>query len=126
MAKRVLVVEDDPDAARTYAEMLSSGGFLVESAGNGKEAVVKANEFEPDLVLIDIGLPDGNGLLLARTLGMLHEVPVVMVTGMPSFELQEPMSANPYIQSILFKPCSSRTLIASIEEALNGAVIPET
>jgi DNA-binding response OmpR family regulator len=117
MTKRVLIVEDEPDEARTYLEMLRAAGYEAQSAGNGREAVWVANEFHPDVMLVDIGLPDGNGLILARTLGMLHEAPVVIMTGLPSFGLDEPLSANPYVKCVLFKPCSSRTLLNAVEEA---------
>lgn len=124
MEKRILIVDDEPDTSHLLADILTNAGYRVQLAGDGKDAVCKAHEFHPDLMLIDIGLPDGNGLLLARTLGILHEAPVIAVTGLPSFELEEPLSANPYVKCVLFKPCSQRTLLAAVEEALGPQPAP--
>jgi len=120
MEKRILIVDDEPDTSSALSAALTSAGYGVQTAADGKDAVCKANEFRPHLMLIDIGLPDGNGLRLARTLGMLHEAPVVIMTGRPSFDLEEPMSDNPYIKCVLFKPCSSRTLLKAVEESMGS------
>jgi two-component system, OmpR family, response regulator len=65
----VLVVDDVPDAARSLAEFLALCGFVrVSVAGTGKEALELADDDPPDVVLLDIGLPDLNGWEVARWL----------------------------------------------------------
>jgi DNA-binding response OmpR family regulator len=125
MEKRILIVDDEPDICATLFDVLTSAGYRVQTASDGREAVCKANEFRPHLTILDIGLPDGNGLLLSRTLGILHETPVIILTGLPSFDLEEPLSANPYVKSILFKPCSPRTLLSAVEEVLGPQPSPQ-
>jgi DNA-binding response OmpR family regulator len=118
MPKSILVVEDEPDAGQAIHDMLSFAGFTVSVAETAKEAVTKAHDQPPDLMLIDIGLPDGNGLFLAHMLSQVHEVPVVIMTGRPSFSLEEPLGANPRVKAVLFKPCSSRTLLSTVQDAV--------
>jgi two-component system CheB/CheR fusion protein len=66
--RRVLVVEDNLDAAETLREMMLCGGHEVEVAHDGREGVEKARSFHPDVVLCDIGLPVLDGYAVARTI----------------------------------------------------------
>ena len=61
MAKRILVVDDEPDIRRLVAESLQSTGYDVQTAANGGEAVRTATLFIPDLVLLDIMMPEMDG-----------------------------------------------------------------
>jgi CheY-like chemotaxis protein len=57
----ILLVEDFADARDMYREYLEYSGFTVETAGDGHEAIVKANEYNPDLILMDLSLPGLDG-----------------------------------------------------------------
>jgi DNA-binding NtrC family response regulator len=61
-AKRVLVVEDHPRTRHAWAELIASWGYRVESAEDGKHAVELAESFEPHIMLLDLKLPDGDGI----------------------------------------------------------------
>jgi CheY-like chemotaxis protein len=65
-ARRVLVVDDNPDSATSMADLLSLSGHQTHTAHDGLEAVAAAEQFRPDLVLLDIGLPKLNGFDAAR------------------------------------------------------------
>jgi PAS domain S-box-containing protein len=82
--RRVLVVDDNMDVADTHAMLLSAGGCDVRTVYSGAAAVQEAERFRPDLVLLDIGLPDLNGYDVCRRL-RAHEwgtrMAVVAVTG---------------------------------------------
>lgn len=65
---RVLVVDDDRDTLDNMADLLSLHGHEVELAGGGKEALVRGPPFRPDICLIDLAMPDLDGLSLARQL----------------------------------------------------------
>jgi PAS domain S-box-containing protein len=73
-ARRLLVVDDNEDAANTVAELLHMGGNEVAVARDGISAVSKTAEFRPDVVLLDIGLPDINGYEVARRIRKLEGV----------------------------------------------------
>jgi CheY-like chemotaxis protein len=64
--QRVLVVDDDPDGAETVAEMLAVLGFQARFALDGLSAIQLAKVFEPQLILIDLSLPDVDGYEVAR------------------------------------------------------------
>jgi CheY-like chemotaxis protein len=83
-ARRVLVVDDNRDAAESLAELLELWGSTVQVAFNGTEALSAAAGFRPEVVLLDIGLPDTDGYEVARRLRQrkdLHGVLLAAVTG---------------------------------------------
>lgn len=67
-ALRVLVVEDNPDSAETMRTLLALCGFQVSVAHSGQEGIETARRVEPHIVLCDIGLPDGDGYVVASVL----------------------------------------------------------
>lgn len=67
-ALRVLVVDDQPDTAEILSMLFEMLGLEARSATRGREGLVTAREFDPDLVLLDIGLPDINGFEVVRAL----------------------------------------------------------
>jgi CheY-like chemotaxis protein len=79
MTPLVLVVEDDVDFRRLVARMLEDWGHAVVQAGDVSEALARADEFRPDTVVTDVGLPDGNGFDLAQQLVALPWIPRVIV-----------------------------------------------
>ena len=71
---RILVVDDDADAADSLSSLLRSLGHYVDTASDGPTAVVRAIETVPDVVLLDIGLPNLDGYAVARRLRSLHRL----------------------------------------------------
>jgi CheY-like chemotaxis protein len=91
--QRVLVVDDDPDSAEMVAELLAGLGFQSEFALNGPSAIELAKVFLPQVILLDVGLPEMDGYEVARQLrreASLAAVKLVAVTGWsgPERELQ--------------------------------------
>jgi len=83
--KRILVVDDDPDIVTAISTVLSDMGATVDSAGDGNTAVSLAEEKEPDLVILDIMLPQKSGFLVLEKLRQKRprsEGPrIIMITG---------------------------------------------
>jgi len=80
----VLVVEDDPETRQFYTEALQRDGFLVAQAHNGHQALHKALEIDPDLILTDIAVPGIDGIELCRRLradSRTHDIPVLAISG---------------------------------------------
>src|SRR5262245_62674385 len=80
----VLVVEDDPETRQFYTEALQRDGFVVEQAHNGHQALHKALEMDPDLILTDIAVPGIDGIELCRRLRAdlrTHDIPVLAIRG---------------------------------------------
>ena len=82
--RRLLLVEDNDDSARALKSALEQLGYIVALAHNGPVALNVARTFDPDVVLMDIGLPVMDGWELAKRLrelrGVTHDAPVVAVT----------------------------------------------
>jgi two-component system, NarL family, invasion response regulator UvrY len=79
--KRILIVDDDYRIRQTVRKALESRAFVCDEAVNGFEAIVKAKQRQPDLVILDLSMPVMNGYEAAKTLKRdLPEVPVILFT----------------------------------------------
>jgi CheY-like chemotaxis protein len=81
---RVLLVEDDVIARRLMCKALKQGGFLVEEAGDGQQALAAYDQQQPDIVLLDIEMPVMDGYTTCRELRMrasAQQLPILMVSG---------------------------------------------
>jgi two-component system, NtrC family, response regulator AtoC len=82
----VLIVDDDPDFLSSLELLVKREGFAVSTAGTLAEAGVALDQSTPDAVLIDLTLPDGNGLGFLRERGVIEEVEVIVITGNATVE----------------------------------------
>ena len=80
MQQRILVIEDDRSLARILRDNLTVEGYKVESVGEGRRAVAIARDFCPDLVLLDVTLPDCNGFDLYPSLVAARRTEVIFIT----------------------------------------------
>jgi DNA-binding response OmpR family regulator len=78
---KILVVEDDPFMAEVMSDVLDSGGYAVEHAATGAEAREKVEQSRPDLVMLDLILPDMDGLILCNDIRRTTDVPIMVVSG---------------------------------------------
>jgi two-component system response regulator MprA len=112
--RRILVIEDDSALATMYQSALAFAGFEVAIAGDGLTALEDIDEDHPDLVVLDLHLPqiDGGTILreVAATPDTSH-IPVIVVTGTETQGL-------PSASAVLRKPCDPGDLVAAIEQQL--------
>ena len=116
MAKRILVVEDNDLNRKLFCDLLRANGFEVEPVADGREAIDKARLFVPNLVIMDIQLPNVSGLELIEALKAdadLRAIPVLAVTayagkgdedrirdaGAEGY-LAKPVSISPFMQAV--------------------------
>ena len=87
-APRMLIVDDDPSVLRLIADHCARIGFDVETAANGIQALVKANWIRPDVLIIDVNMPEADGLSVCAHLlhPMKEALPVIVITGSRSPE----------------------------------------
>ena len=113
MSPRILVVEDDPEARHWYMATFARVGFNVEEAHNGHQALDKALESAPDIVLTDIAVPGIDGIELCRRLRAdqrTRHVPVLAITGYEDRHYPDrALSAG--ADQVLMKPCDEDLLI---------------
>lgn len=83
-SKKILIVEDYTDIATIYSFMLKKNGYIVEVAKNGREALEQTLKFKPDVILLDIMIPDIDGLKVLKTIRTAPEYakiqPLILVT----------------------------------------------
>src|SRR6187431_2656264 len=120
MATRLLVVEDDRGIATLLHHNLTIDGFEVRLAATAHDALRQCQDFAPDLVLLDIKLPDGNGLELCRVLRQGGRRPVIFVSarGQRSDKVRGlDLGADDYVT----KPFDMEELVARINAVLRRA-----
>ena len=78
--RTILLVEDEPAIAEPLAETLTREGFHLEVAGTAAGAVEAAGRVRPDLILLDLMLPDGSGFDVCREVRRNSQVPIIMLT----------------------------------------------
>ena len=117
--RRVLVVDDNADAAHTLAVMLQFGRHEVEIAHDGAAALEKAAAFQPDLVLLDIGLPGMNGYEVARQMRAKSELEQTLLVAMTGYGQDEDRrrSVEAGFDRHLVKPVALATLQEVLSEA---------
>jgi len=125
-APRVLLVEDDGDGRRLYAFWLTEAGFSVKEAHNGFQALERAFESIPDVVVTDLNIPGIDGFELTRRLKLdprTRQVPVIAVTGYAAFQADPDRARRAGCDVILEKPCSPDDLETAIRTLIkvNGA-----
>ena len=77
---RILVVDDDPEIVSFLKRGLAYEGYTIDTAGDGTEALAKARQIEPDLVILDIMMPGMDGIEVSKRLRQASEVPILMLT----------------------------------------------
>lgn len=83
-ARTILVVDDDPDAREFLTTVLQDNGFTTATANDGTEAIAMIEKLPPDLVALDITMPEKSGVAVYRRLkedDQLKAIPVIVVTG---------------------------------------------
>jgi DNA-binding response OmpR family regulator len=114
---RILLVEDEASIAEPFAKMLEREGFRPTVARTAREALDSATEQEPDLVLLDLMLPDGDGRDVARALRAHSDVPVIMVTARGT-ETDRIVGLELGADDYVVKPFSGAEVIARIRAVL--------
>jgi two-component system KDP operon response regulator KdpE len=116
----VLVVEDEPPMRRFVRSALSTHGFKVVEAGTLREAESLATESPPDLILLDLGLPDGDGLELLARLREWSRAPVIVLSARGREE-DKVIALDAGADDYLTKPFGTSELLARIRVALRHA-----
>jgi DNA-binding response OmpR family regulator len=114
---RVLVVDDEPQIRAILRAYLSAEGFQVQDAATGAQALRVLTSEPPDLVLLDIGLPDLDGLEVLRTLRRTSDVYVVLVTARAE-EVDKLIGLGVGADDYVTKPFSPREVVARVKAVL--------
>jgi two-component system alkaline phosphatase synthesis response regulator PhoP len=116
----VLVVDDERQIAQIARDYLEHAGFAVITAADGRDALARARTHHPDLVVLDLGLPNVDGLDVAKTLRRESDVPIIMLTARVEESdrlIGLAVGADDYVT----KPFSPRELVARVQAVLRRA-----
>ena len=119
---RVLVVDDFADAREMYREFLVSVGFDVIEASNGYEAVTRAVETLPDVILMDVALPVLDGIAATNRLKAdrrTADIPIIALSGHDLVGMPADARATGWV-SFLTKPCLPQDVLVAIRGALTA------
>ncbi len=121
--KKILAVDDENDVLLIIKTALISEGFDVKTASSGTDALATAEEFNPDLVILDMMMPEMTGfeaLKQLREIPTLKTVPVIMLTGVADKEkIREAINAG--VNYYIVKPFEFHDLISKVRLAISDA-----
>jgi len=121
----ILVVEDEPEIRRFVETSLRAGGYEVETASTGAAALASFKSSPPSLIVLDLGLPDIDGLEVIRTMRAESKVPVIVLSARTAEE-QKVRALDLGADDYLTKPFGVGELLARIRVALRHAHLQET
>jgi two-component system response regulator RegX3 len=117
MMTKVLIVEDEISFSDALAYLLKKESYEVEVAVNGTQAIESFNSFAPDLILLDLMIPEVSGTEVCRVIRSTSQVPIIMLTAKDS-EIDKVVGLELGADDYVTKPYSSRELLARIKAVM--------
>jgi CheY-like chemotaxis protein len=128
MAKKILIIDDEPDMVTFLSALLEDHGYLTITATDGEEGMTKVKSEKPDLISLDLLMPNKTGIKMFRELRKddeIKDIPVVMVTGfgkddVPSMDFKEWIQKRAIKppEAYIEKPVNKDELLAAIKKAI--------
>ena len=123
MPPRILLVDDEPNILGTLAPLLRTRGYEVHTAMNGRAAMDTVDRERPDLIVLDLGLPDMDGVELCRQMRESHAVPIVVLSARGA-EADKVRALDVGADDYVTKPFGAEELLARIRAALRRSDAP--
>jgi DNA-binding response OmpR family regulator len=120
VAKRILIIDDEPMIVESVGYNLKKEGYEVVSAGNGEDGLKLAESKEIDLILLDLMLPGLNGLEICRSIRRDSNIPIIMLTAKEA-EIDRVLGFELGADDYVTKPFSMRELMARVRSVLKRA-----
>jgi len=120
----VLVIEDEPQMRRFLRAALESHGYRPVEAGTAREGIAQASGRTPDVILLDLGLPDGDGIDVARRIREWSATPIIVISARGQ-EQDKIAALDAGADDYLTKPFGVGELLARLRVALRHAARPE-
>lgn len=117
MNQQILLIEDDPDITQVVRYELEQAGYQVVNASDGMTGLTQAREHAPDLVILDLGLPDFDGAEVARRLRKTSSVPIIILTAMDAVDRKVNL-LEAGVDDYITKPFHPEELIARVKVQL--------
>jgi two-component system KDP operon response regulator KdpE len=126
VAKKILVVDDEVAQLRLAERVLASNGYEVLKASSGQEAVRIVYERKPDIVLLDVMMPEIDGWQTCRLIREVSDMPIIMFTGKRNSEDDIVRGLECGADEYLSKPVGNRELLARVKAVLRRAEKPSS
>ena len=123
MPQRILIVDDEPNIVATVSPLLRARGYDVYSATSGRAGLEAVDRDKPDLVVLDLGLPDVDGIDVCRTMRQVSNVPIVVLSARGA-EGDKVAALDAGADDYVTKPFGPEELLARIRAALHRADSP--
>lgn len=123
-AGRILVIDDEPQIRRIMRETLTAAGYEIDDARNGLEGLEKVRQFRPDLVLLDINMPEMTGVDVCKAIRADSNIGIIMLTVRKS-DADKVAALDAGADDFITKPFSTPELLARVRAALRR-VSPQT
>lgn len=121
-SRMILVVDDEPQIHRFLRPSLTAAGFAVESAATGSQALQMLAKVTPELILLDLGLPDMDGAAVLRRIRATSQVPVVILSARDN-EAEKVAALDAGADDYVNKPFGMAELMARLRTALRHGVV---
>lgn len=121
---RIVLIEDNVDSARLATKLLQKAGHQVDAASEGEMGFIKVIETVPDLVLVDLGLPDIDGQTIAAMMRQspgLEKTSIIAFTAWPQDTAQE-MARAYGCDGVITKPIDTRTFVKQVDHYLKPPI----
>lgn len=121
--KTILIIDDEPDTLTYFSSLLGDNGYATMTAENGQEALARVKEAAPDLITLDVTMPEKSGVRCYRELrehDAWRDIPVIMITGI-SEDFRTFISSRKHVpppDGYLAKPVDEAELLAMVRTLL--------
>jgi len=126
MAKKILIVDDEPDLVEAVSIILESKGYEVAKAYGGVEGLKKAKTENPDLIVLDVMMPDKDGYEVCKELkadAKYRSIPILLLTAVvaniPTSRYTQEMGMETEADDFLDKPVEAKELVKRVEALLS-------
>ena len=124
MTARILIVDDEKAVTDLLAYSLKKAGYTVQVASTGLQALQQTEQFNPDLILLDLMLPEMDGLEVCRRLRKTSNVPIIMITALGE-EIDRVVGLEMGADDYLCKPFGVREVLARVKAVLRRSQVNE-
>ena len=122
--KKILIIDDEPQVIKGTPEILKEAGYLVWMAGNAEEAMEKLKAFNPDLILLDLVLPDQSGFRIAqniKSLAKYQHIPIIAIS-LKTEPIDKHIAVKSGIVEYMEKPVDNDRLLYHVKSILNPEI----
>ena len=118
--KKILIIEDNVDLCEIFKTVFGSNGFIVEISNDGFQGIMKAVEFNPDIILLDIMMPNMNGVEFLKTFkkNTSMDVPIIVLSNATDPELIKGVLENGARTALLKSEYAGKALVEKIKTYL--------